>query len=175
MPLPLVVSRLQHELELTLGRLLSPKNLARVATLMPRRLNRLAVEQLLNQVFAEQIASGDFDFLQQRSLQVEIHDAELFVGLGFAHGRLRCLFFERVSQAADASLSIDAISAIELVRQEVDPDTLFFRRRLRIGGDTELTHQVKNTIDTLDPEVIPVFAQRLIALYRSRVLLSPDK
>ena len=33
---------------------------------------------------------------------------------------------------------------VALANQEVDPDTLFFRRRLQISGDTDLGLQVKN-------------------------------
>ncbi|MNP62413.1 SCP-2 sterol transfer family protein [compost metagenome] len=42
-----------------------------------------------------------------------------------------------------------------LASRHEDPDTLFFRRRLVIEGDTELGLAVKNLIDSLDPEDLP--------------------
>ena len=36
-----------------------------------------------------------------------------------------------------------------------DPDTLFFQRRLKIEGDTELGLEVKNLIDAIDIEQLP--------------------
>jgi predicted lipid carrier protein YhbT len=57
------------------------------------------------------------------------------------------------------------------VQQEVDPDTLFFQRKLKINGDTELAHHVKNTIDTLDPEVIPGFMLTLMEQYKLRAFV----
>ena len=40
-----------------------------------------------------------------------------------------------------------------------DPDTLFFQRRLRIEGDTELGLTVKNLLDAIDPERMPALQQ----------------
>lgn len=170
MPLTLVASHLQRNLEPVIARLFSPRRLGRIATRMPESINRMAVEQLLNRVFAEQIAEGDFDFLQGRLLQLEIIDAELVLGLGFEHHRMTCQYFSQMGREADATLSIDSFSATQLVQQQVDPDTLFFQRKLKISGDTELAHHVKNTIDTLDPEVLPRVILRLVSLYRERVL-----
>ena len=37
------------------------------------------------------------------------------------------------------------------IRRE-DPDTLFFNRRLRLGGNTELGLYLKNFLDALEPD-----------------------
>jgi predicted lipid carrier protein YhbT len=171
MNLTAVTAQIQHTLDPLFARFIRPQLLGRVATRMPSKLNHLLVEKLVNTVFAEQLLEGDFEFLTDRVLQVEVLDAGLFVGLSFQQGRLICNHFSRLSRAAvDATLSIDSLSAIQLIQQEVDPDTLFFQRKLKINGDTELAHQVKNTIDTLNPELIPGFMLKIIDAYRSRVL-----
>ena len=46
-------------------------------------------------------------------------------------------------------------------RQE-DPDTLFFRRRLMIEGDTDLGLGIKNLLDSLDPDGWPPRLWQLI-------------
>jgi len=166
MPLALVKSHLQRNIEPLFTRLAHPSTLGQLALKAPRRLNRLLIEQLGNRAFAEQIGDGDFDFLEGRSLQIEITDAGLFIGLGFAKAKIVCHFFSDHAEEADATLSIDSLNSIRLLQQEVDPDTLFFQRKLRINGDTELAHQVKNTIDTLDPSVIPGFIHNLAERYR---------
>lgn len=170
MPLAIMTSRLQQSLEPVLAKFIKPKNLSRIATRLPDRLNNMVVEKLVNSTFAEQISEGDFDFLENRLLQVEIIDAGLFVGLSYDQNKIICKHFSRYSLQADVTLSIESSDAIQLVQQEVDPDTLFFQRKLKINGDTELAHHVKNTIDTLDPEVIPSFVLKLISNYRLRVL-----
>ncbi len=42
-----------------------------------------------------------------------------------------------------------------IAARKEDPDTLFFQRRLRIEGDTELGLEVKNLMDSIDLELLP--------------------
>lgn len=152
------------------SKLLSPEKLSWVATKLPMKLNCLVIGQVINSVFAEQIAEGDFDFLEDQQLQIEVLDADLFVAISFSENKIQCTHFASHATESDASLSIDTGNAIKLIQQEIDPDTLFFHRKLKISGDTELAHQVKNTIDTIDPEVIPGLLMRLISEYKQRIL-----
>jgi len=170
MNLTFVPSRIQQTLEPVVKRFFAPQKLSRLVTRAPQKLNRKIVEKILNSVFAEQINEGDFDFLENRSLQIEIIDARLFVGLSYNLSEITCQSFNNTPFQSDVTLSVNTVDAIQLVQQEVDPDTLFFQRKLKIRGDTELAHHVKNTIDTLDPEAIPMFAMKLISNYRLRVL-----
>jgi len=43
-----------------------------------------------------------------------------------------------------------------IAARKQDPDTLFFQRRLRIEGDTELGLYVKNLMDAIDLDSMPV-------------------
>ncbi|QNM95139.1 ubiquinone anaerobic biosynthesis accessory factor UbiT [Chitinimonas koreensis] len=52
--------------------------------------------------------------------------------------------------AADLELGAEAADFLGLLRGETDADTLFFQRRLRIGGDTELGLIVKNWLDAAE-------------------------
>lgn len=170
MNLTAVTSHIQQTLNPVVSRIIRPQNLSRVAIRMPQKINRMIVQKLLNTAFAEQVSEGDFDFLEDRILQIEISDANLFVGLSFCQNKITCQHFNNHPFQSDVTLSINTLNAILLIQQEVDPDTLFFQRKLKINGDTELAHHVKNTIDTLDPEVIPPFMLKLIANYKLRVL-----
>ena len=151
-------------------KLISPNNLGWVSTKFPDKLNFLATQALINNAFAEQISEGDFDFLQDRLLQIEILDAGLYIGLSFQQNKIICNHFSDQHKLSDVTLSIETTHAIQLIQQEIDPDTLFFQRKLKINGDTELAHHVKNTIDTLDPERIPAFIVKLLSEYNKRVL-----
>ncbi len=165
-----VKSHIQQTLNPVLEKFVQPQILSRLATGLPRRLNFAIVQKILNTAFAEQLAEGDFNFLSGRRLQIEIIDAGLFIGLGHSQNKLSCLHFDHHACQSDVTLSVDALNAISLIQQEVDPDTLFFQRKLKIKGDTELAHHVKNTIDTLDPETIPQVIMKTISLYRQQVL-----
>ena len=170
MDLALLSSRIQKTIDPVLARLIKPQNLSRIVISAPRILNYAVTQKLLNSAFEQQINEGDFDFLENRTLQVEIIDANLFVGLSFSQNKITCHHVNSMPNQSDATLSIDTLNAIQLLQQEVDPDTLFFQRKLKINGDTELAHQVKNTIDTLDPTVIPQFIQKLMSNYKRHVL-----
>ncbi len=170
MNLVAVGARLQKNLNPVISKFLRPQNLVRATSFMPHKLNCTLTQQLLNKAFMEQISDGDFDFLEGRLLQVEIIDARLFIGLSFEQNRISCFHFNCQSRHSDVTLSIKTVDAISLIQQQVDPDTLFFQRRLKINGDTELAHHMKNTIDTLDPEVIPKIILNLISDYKELVL-----
>ena len=49
-----------------------------------------------------------------------------------------------------------------IARRIEDPDTLFFNRRLRIEGDTELGLVVKNSIDAIDWQNLPAPLRALL-------------
>jgi len=126
-----------------LVKILSPRirvNLGWISTRFPVTLNCIATQKLINNTFSEQIAEGDFEFLQGRLLQIEIIDANIYVGLSFNNKRIICTHYNNRPITADATLSIDTPNAINLIQQQVDPDTLFFQRKLKINGDTELAH-----------------------------------
>ncbi|MCP3673896.1 MAG: sterol-binding protein [Gammaproteobacteria bacterium] len=162
---------IQKSLSNVVKNIFSPSKLGWLSTCFPKVINCMTTEKLINHTFAEQISDGDFDFLQSRLLQVEILDASLYVALSFDNNKIICSHFDSQSIEADVTLSIDTANAISLIQQEIDPDTLFFQRKLKINGDTELAHHVKNTIDTLDPEIIPSFVIKMIAEYKNRVLI----
>lgn len=146
---------------------LAPQSLAKLATIVPFRVNALLIQSMLNKVFSEQMEDGDFEHLLNRSLQVEIIDARLYMSLGFDGQQILCQHFCKQAVAADATLSVMSSDAIDLIRQEVDPDTLFFQRKLKIAGDTELAHHIKNTIDTINPATIPQSILRLLMGYQT--------
>jgi predicted lipid carrier protein YhbT len=146
--------------------LLSPKTLGRIANMCPFGFNKQLISYFLNYAFAEQVADGDFEFLQENSLLIEIIDAKCFIGISYQLNQLVCDYFDSVTTPSNATLSIRTFDAIQLIEQSVDPDTLFFQRKLKISGDTELAHQAKNTIDTLDQKRIPSALLKLVSLYK---------
>lgn len=117
----------------------------------PFALQRQVLEQLLAWQFRQALAEGELAFLDGRWLQVEVRDL----------GLCWCVTAEqeglRVSrqQPADVTFSADANDLILIAAGKEDPDTLFFQRRLRIEGDTELGLYVKNLMDAIDVESMP--------------------
>lgn len=149
--------------------LLSPSNLGRLVTAVPKVFSIKLTEWVLNSRLQQQLIDGEFQYLEGRKLGIEIKDAKFVLLIGYASSQLCCYDIadgeKKTTCNPDATLAIDSLSAIELLQQTVDPDTLFFQRKLSIRGDTELAHRVKNTLDTLPPEIIPKIARQLMVIY----------
>jgi predicted lipid carrier protein YhbT len=62
----------------------------------------------------------------------------------------------------DVSISGESWDFILLATRQADPDTLFFQRRIRIEGDTELGLGIKNTMDSMDWDDLPLPLRRLL-------------
>ena len=127
-----------------------------LASRVPFKLQRLALEKGLNRIFAGPLKDGAFDMLEGRWLRLHIRD----LGLSWCLTRSRTGLCIAAREQADASISGDWREFLLLASRQEDPDTLFFRRRLSIEGDTELGLAVKNLIDSLDPELLPSWLWR---------------
>ncbi len=143
---------------------------------LPACLRQTLLRQLLQQVFGAVAARGELDFLMGRRLGVEVPDLQMHYELGLDSQRRFWLLqagraitnvtgFDAAKKGALVQGAIEAASTAEavlfranstelllLLTQQADPDTLFFQRRLSISGDTELALQLKNYLDTLEPD-----------------------
>ncbi|XBS70468.1 SCP2 domain-containing protein [Acerihabitans sp. KWT182] len=119
--------------------------------LTPFALQRQVLEQVLRWQFREALADGELAFLSGRWLKIEVSDMALQWYMTIEDDRLKV---SRQAQA-DVSFSGNANDLILIVARREDPDTLFFQRRLRIEGDTELGLYVKNLMDAVDLASMP--------------------
>ncbi|MYN39920.1 sterol-binding protein [Duganella sp. FT109W] len=69
------------------------------------------------------------------------------------------------SGVPDLEIGACARDFVALARREQDPDTLFFSRRLRMEGDTELGLLVKNTLDAMELPVTELGRQALARVF----------
>ncbi|AZC18200.1 Putative lipid carrier protein [Pseudomonas sp. CMR5c] len=133
------------------GALKSADRILPLVRRVPFGLQRLALEQALNRCLAEPLADGEFDLLRGRWLCLRISDLDLTWYLTRQRDGLHIARRAR----ADVSIRGNWREFLLLASRQEDPDTLFFRRRLVIEGDTELGLTLKNLIDSLDPQVLP--------------------
>jgi len=82
--------------------------------------------------------------LDGRSFAITIEDLGLRSAFTVRGGAFRPAW-DRAT--CDLELGAKLADLVSLVRAETDADTLFFQRRLRISGDTELGLIVKNWLD----------------------------
>ncbi len=116
------------------------------------------IELAAARLFAAPLAEGAFDLLQERWLRLEVSDLGLAWCLSCQGTQLRVAQRE----AVDVCIRGTWRDFLLLASRQEDPDTLFFRRRLVIEGDTELGLAVKNLIDSLDPDQLPPLLWRLL-------------
>ncbi|EIC21028.1 ubiquinone anaerobic biosynthesis accessory factor UbiT [Thiorhodovibrio frisius] len=116
---------------------------------VPAKLQTGALTQILNRVFAPELSDGELDFLDEKVMRIRVEDVGLEYRLTLTNGKLRAA---QPGQAEDLSIEGNAYEFLLLATRQEDPDTLFFNRRLRLGGSTELGLYVKNFLDGLELE-----------------------
>ena len=138
----------------------APKALRLPIQMVPFALQKQLMRKVLTQVFKEALADGDFEFLQDSWLKLKVEDLGLCWFITYQNDGLQIA--ERVEQP-DVTFTASLNDLILMAARKEDPDSLFFQRRLKIEGDTELGLEVKNLIDSLDLAVLPVLLQRALA------------
>lgn len=146
------------------------KTLPRIAPYLPPPpliVQKLTLENRLNQVLRQEIEEGEFDFLAQHCLQISITDYHLdfFITLEHADNAQDTRLMLVSPRKADVQFKGNSIDLLAIAAGQEDPDTLFFQRRLVIEGDTELGLQIKNRLDAIDPEQWPRWLKRFFSLF----------
>jgi predicted lipid carrier protein YhbT len=126
---------------------------------MPYAVQRPVLDMALNQAFREPLRHGELAFLEGSRVRILVTDLSLDWLI-----QVETDCFRVIDRALDADVSISGSSLdfILLATRRSDPDALFFQRRIRIEGDTELGLGVKNTMDSMDWDDLPLPLRRLL-------------
>ena len=127
--------------------------LARPLRLVPHRVQQGMLQRGMEQVFRSSVAAGDLEFLAGRCLAIEIEDAGWRWPITLRDGRLQV---RARDYPADVTIRGQSPAFLVMAGRFEDPDTLFFQRQLVIEGDTELGLGVKNFLDGLDEQQLPL-------------------
>ena len=126
---------------------------------IPYPLQKQVLSLVLNQAFREPLQHGELDFLDGARVRINVTD--LNIDWLISVGSESFTPIER-ELTEDVRISGESPDFILLATRQADPDTLFFQRRIRIEGDTELGLGVKNTMDSMDWDDLPVPLRRLL-------------
>lgn len=134
-----------------------PKFLAEIGPKLPQRPWSDALCASLELARLTKQIDADFSFLEGRTLRIIVDDLGARATLRYTAGH-----FRPASADIEADVSFRAHTAdfLKLLRRTEDPDTLFFQRKLRIEGDTELGLHLKNLLDSIEP---PAWFAKLVA------------
>ncbi len=128
---------------------------------LPARLPSHFAVPLLNRVFATPLSHRELDFLHGKHLAIEVSDLCLPLSLSLQAQRLCAA---SPSQAVDIKISGTLYDFYCLISLREDADSLFFNRRLRIEGDTELGLYIKNFLDSFEPPPVIAHGWRILRL-----------
>lgn len=131
---------------------LAPQLLKYHCRLTPFFVHKGLIEQALAVVFKEALSDGELDFLADRTVTITIVDLDWAFTLTLNSERLVVL---PSVPAPNAVMKASSQDLLRIAARKVDPDTLFFQRRLMMTGDTELGLAVKNLLDSLEPDCWP--------------------
>ena len=138
---------------------IAKKAIAIPGRLIPYGVQKQVLTLVLNQAFREPLQHGELDFLEGAKVRIKVTDLciDWLISVGSSH-------FTPIERELedDVCISGESKDFILLATRQADPDTLFFQRRIRIEGDTELGLGVKNTMDSMDWEDLPMPLRKLL-------------
>ena len=95
---------------------------------------------------------GELDFLEGRTVRIEVRDAGLSYGVSMRDG----VFVEAGGSKTDLAITGMVYDYLLLITNREDPDTLFFQRHLTMDGDTGLGVHLKNMLAAIEMETLPI-------------------
>ena len=128
-----------------------PRPFSFPARLVPVWLHSRVLAQILNHILAQQIADGELAMLEGKTLGVAVRDAGVEYRLTLEGAALVAS-----NARPDVVMSGGLHAFLLMLARREDPDTLFFQRLLAIEGDTALGLEIKNFLDRLEWEALPM-------------------
>jgi predicted lipid carrier protein YhbT len=125
--------------------------------IMPTKIENYFVLHQVKRLSQPFMDEGEIDFLDGKIVEVEIRD--LSAKWYFTKIDQQLVMLDKakvlaVEPEADVVFSASVDALVLMASQKVDPDTLFFNRKLKITGDTELGLEIKNLFDQFDLELL---------------------
>ena len=127
-----------------------PQWCAQIGRRLPALPPRFALVQTLNLMLRRGLLPADMSLFDGRTFEIDVLDAGITVRF-----------------TADGERFLDnGVDFLRMMLREEDPDTLFFKRKLQIEGDTELGLITKNLLDSVEWP----FAEQLVKWQEKGIL-----
>lgn len=150
--------------------------LSKIVKHAPKTLAERALSAMLNHVLGAELKQQQLQFLQQQWVRIEVPDLALCFSVTVSPSLYNAKLVASLQpQTAAVTMRGNSASLLLMMSGQVDPDTLFFRRKLLIKGDTELGLEVKNLLDTVELEGrLPQPIYRLTQHTAAQLLARPE-
>jgi predicted lipid carrier protein YhbT len=120
--------------------------------LIPYGVQKTVLETALNQAFRQPVQDGELEFLEGAKVRIIVTDLNINWLIDVGSERFKPVEREL---SEDVKISGESRDFLLLATRQADPDTLFFQRKIRIEGDTELGLGIKNMMDSMDWDDLP--------------------
>ncbi|NMP32360.1 hypothetical protein HII17_12385 [Thalassotalea sp. M1531] len=147
-----------------------PPHIFKPLLLLPDQISETMMSFSLNKVFKQPLIDEEIDFLQEKWLKLNLTDAGFYCFITVLENDLGTPLVSVKNQLPqnlskpNVEFSADVESIVMLATKKLDPDTLFFQRKLMVTGETELGLAIKNFLDDFDfKESLPEPIQMLIS------------
>lgn len=122
-----------------------PKYCKSLVWMAPKPALKGGLQFWFNNTLKRSVNNGELDFLANKVVKIYVTDMDFMFLVSLRHKKIHVSLHETLF---DASVSAKYFDFLRLIIGTADPDTLFFRRRLALSGDTELALFLKNFLDT---------------------------
>jgi predicted lipid carrier protein YhbT len=129
-----------------------PRLIAAIGLRLPQFPHSVALAVGLNLALRPRLAADTLEMLRGRPIGIRVEDAGIYFRVRLGERGFIPLFGD---VKPDVVFTACAFDFYRMARRLEDPDTLFFNRRLKIEGDTELGLVVKNALDAVDWLALP--------------------
>jgi len=140
-----------------------PQWCAKIGRRLPALPPRFALVQTLNLMLRRGLLPADMSLFDGRTFEIDVLDAGITVRFTADGERFLDRRFEGTP---DLRLAANGVDFLRMMLREEDPDTLFFKRKLQIEGDTELGLITKNLLDSVEWP----FAEQLVKWQEKGIL-----
>ena len=136
-----------------------PQLISAIGARLPQYPHSVALAIGLNLALKPRLPADTLSMLRGRPIGIRIEDAGIDLRVRLGEWGFVALTGEI---KPDVCFTASAFDFYLMARRLEDPDTLFFNRRLKIEGDTELGLVVKNALDSVDWLALPAPLRALV-------------
>lgn len=125
--------------------------LKKISRHTPKPILAAVLQMVLNHIFRQPLQAGDMNFLRNKAVNIVVKDMDLQFSVSLDEQQRKpklCIGFD--IRKVDLTFSSHSDYFLLMALNKIDPDTLFFQRKLSIKGDTDLGLYVKNLLASLD-------------------------
>ena len=132
---------------MTLPDIVLPQWFGKIGHMLPSLPPRFALVKTLNLMLARGLLPADMSLFDGKKFEIDVLDAGIKVRFSSNAEKFLTAEFQ---DAPDLRLAANSVDFMRMILREEDPDTLFFKRKLQIEGDTELGLITKNLLDSVE-------------------------